>query len=108
MIDTFGAGIPHGGGAFCGKDVSKVDKTGILWSTIIAKEYSEKNKIDEVLVEMNFKIGDSYPKVFINNEQVVVENSLSEFISKYKIEDSKWSKFVLKGSSVLGWLNTMT
>lgn len=104
MIDTFGAGIPHGGGAFCGKDVSKVDKTGILWATKIAEEYSSNNNLIEVLVELNFKIGDSYPKVFVNGDCIEVNQTLNEFIDEYNIKNNKWSELVINGSSVLSWL----
>ncbi len=104
MIDTFGAGIPHGGGAFCGKDISKVDKTGILWATTIAKEYWDSKVIDEVNVELNFKIGDKYPRVFINGQEHSINESLNEFIIKHNLIKERWSEHVLKGSSVLSWL----
>lgn len=128
MIDTFGAGIPHGGGAFCGKDPSKVDKTGILWGSIIAKEYynniteQEWNRpVKEIIVEMSFKIGDSKPKVnisivkdFQNDDRSKIERvnssvniTLAEFIDKNNIKDIKWSEHVLKGSSVLSILNEL-
>ncbi|BDU67580.1 MAG: S-adenosylmethionine synthase [Candidatus Tyloplasma litorale] len=113
MIDTFGAGIPHGGGAFCGKDLSKVDKTGILWATKIAKKYSIANKINTVIVELNFKIGDNHPKIFINNEEIEISKlnlinlSLDQFIKTENLINEKWSKHVIKGSSVLSWLEEL-
>ncbi len=104
MIDTFGAGIPHGGGAFCGKDASKVDKTGTLWGTVIAKEFWEDKVIDEVVVELDFKMGDKYPRVFINGQEHKVEITLNEFINKYNLKEEKWSEHVLNGGSVLSWM----
>ncbi len=104
MIDTFGAGIPHGGGAFCGKDVSKVDKTGILWGTIIARDFWNAKVVDEVIVELDFKIGDKYPRVFINGQEHKSEITLEDFINKHNLKQEKWSQHVLNGGSVLSWL----
>lgn len=108
MIDTFGAGIPHGGGAFCGKDPSKVDKTGILWASEIAKEYAIENKIDSsVLVELNFKIGDPKPKVFITTkytkEETTTNETLSEFIQRKRLLTENWAKHSKTGN-VLSFL----
>ncbi len=104
MIDTFGAGIPHGGGAFCGKDPSKVDKTGILWASHIARElYKKENK--PMIVELNFKIGDSRPTIYCNGEKIENDTTtLNEFVEKYNLKDVKWSDYVSKGSSVINWL----
>lgn len=113
MIDTFGAGVPHGGGAFCGKDPSKVDKTGVLWASLIAKNFAKIKHKREVLVEMNFKIGDSYPVIFINSKKIenseykkYVSHNLNGFVKNYNLTKEKWSTFVKNGSSVLNWLKS--
>ncbi len=114
MIDTFGAGIPHGGGAFCGKDVSKVDKTAILWATEIARERYQSLEIkpDEIIVEMSFKIGDEKPSlniVEINNKSIKnleskVDETLFEYINRNNLKSIKWSNHVTNGGSVLSIL----
>lgn len=40
MVDTYGSMIPHGGGAFSGKDCSKVDRSAAYMARYIAKKYS--------------------------------------------------------------------
>ncbi len=115
MIDTFGAGVPHGGGAFCGKDVSKVDKTAILWASEIAREKfdSSIDKPDEVIVEMSFKIGDEKPLVniveitnqSINKSELDIQETLCEYIDRKNLKTIKWSKHVTNGGSVLSILN---
>ncbi len=106
MIDTFGAGVPHGGGAFCGKDPSKVDKTGIIIASKLAKEISEANNIPEVIVELNYKIGDEIPKAFAHYDNSTIEVSdkinlsLNEFIDKYSLLNEEWSEYVIKGGVI--------
>lgn len=108
MIDTFGAGIPHGGGAFCGKDPSKVDKTGILWGSEIAKNFAIDNNIEgPVLVELNFKIGDKTPIAVITTKEGVfeqeVKETLQEFINRKNLLTENWVQHSKKGN-VLSFL----
>ncbi len=111
MIDTFGAGIPHGGGAFCGKDFSKVDKTGVLIASEIAFE-KFKNLGDqlEIFVELSYKIGDEKPNAYIydsNNkliENIKLDKTLNEWINNSDVFDVDWSEIVLKGG-VIGYLS---
>ncbi len=115
MIDTFGAGIPHGGGAFCGKDVSKVDKTAIIWNSLIAYEYFKKNKkFNEVFVESSYKIGDLEPVLTIkaskngkiinvkSNEELNSKfgKTLNDFVENYNLKDLEWSKYVKQGGVI--------
>lgn len=110
MIDTFGAGIPHGGGAFCGKDPSKVDKTGIIIASYLAKEMAKVKECDKALVELIYKIGDELPKAFAyfeNGERVDVTDNvnltLDQYIDNFGLLEEEWSKYVLKGG-VLSYL----
>ncbi len=110
MIDTFGAGIPHGGGAFCGKDPSKVDKTGIIIASYLAKEAAKYRKETKALVELNYKIGDELPKAyayFSDGSKVDVTDNinltLEQYINTYELLNEDWSKYVLRGG-VLSYL----
>lgn len=116
MIDTFGAGIPHGGGAFCGKDVSKVDKTGVLMALHIARHhyannkqdmykdiYAGKNYDEEVLVELHFKIGDLKPRIFVNGKPDKWSWDLDFFINTDKLHKVKWAELVKEGSAI-SWM----
>lgn len=109
MIDTFGAGIPHGGGAFCGKDLTKVDKTGVIIATLLAKKIFEEKKLtntDEVLVELSYKIGDKKPiaYAFYNDKKENINHyitkSLDEFIHSYKFQNVLWHNYVKKGGII--------
>ncbi|BDV03752.1 MAG: S-adenosylmethionine synthase [Candidatus Hepatoplasma scabrum] len=90
MIDTFGAGVSHGGGAFCGKDFSKVDKTGVLIASELAYKFAKAKKVNTVLVELNYKIGDRIPKVIV---RTYLDNKMTEFnYDDYKISLNEWIK----------------
>lgn len=111
MIDTFGAGIPHGGGAFCGKDPSKVDKTGIIIASYLAKDASNFTGHDNVLVELNYKIGDELPRAFAHYPDGTTQDissavnlTLDEYIKTYGLLDEAWSEYVLEGG-VISYLN---
>lgn len=41
MVDSYGSMVPHGGGAFSGKDCSKVDRSGAYMARYIAKIWSQ-------------------------------------------------------------------
>ncbi|CRX37063.1 / metK / S-adenosylmethionine synthase /:554061 Reverse [Candidatus Hepatoplasma crinochetorum] len=109
MIDTFGAGVSHGGGAFCGKDFSKVDKTGVLIASELAYKFAKAKKVKTALVELNYKIGDKIPKVIVrtyqNNKMDEFEYddyklSLNDWIKKSNVYNLDWSEIVLKGGVI--------
>ncbi|BDV02305.1 MAG: S-adenosylmethionine synthase [Candidatus Hepatoplasma vulgare] len=105
MIDTFGAGIPHGGGAFCGKDFSKIDKSGVLIASEIAYKYAKENRKEEVLVELHYKIGDKYPEIIINGDKDfrTGQESLNNWIERSKLLTFDWPEIVLKGGVIFSF-----
>lgn len=60
-VDNYGPQIPLGGGAFSGKDASKVDRSGAYMARKIAVDILKKEKAKEVLVKIAYAIGISYP-----------------------------------------------
>ena len=68
IIDTYGGWGAHGGGAFSGKDPSKVDRSAAYAARWIAKSLVKGGFCDRVLVQISYAIGVSYPlSVFINS-----------------------------------------
>lgn len=57
IVDTYGGKGAHGGGAFSGKDPSKVDRSGAYASRHIAKNLVAAGLADEVLVQVSYAIG---------------------------------------------------
>ena len=68
IIDTYGGWGAHGGGAFSGKDPSKVDRSAAYAARWIAKSLVKAGLCDRVLVQISYAIGVAYPlSVFINS-----------------------------------------
>lgn len=61
IVDTYGGKGAHGGGAFSGKDPSKVDRSAAYATRHIAKNLVAANVCDEVLVQVAYAIGVAQP-----------------------------------------------
>ena len=61
IVDTYGGRGAHGGGAFSGKDSSKVDRSAAYAARHIAKNLVAAGVADEVLVELSYAIGIAEP-----------------------------------------------
>ena len=67
IVDTYGGKGAHGGGAFSGKDPSKVDRSGAYATRHIAKNMVAAGLCDEVLVQVSYAIGVAEPcGVYVN------------------------------------------
>jgi len=67
IVDTYGGKGAHGGGAFSGKDPSKVDRSAAYASRHIAKNLVAAGVTDEVLVQVSYAIGVAKPmNIFVN------------------------------------------
>ena len=61
MVDAYGSIAPHGGGAFSGKDASKVDRSGAYMARYIAKNIVAAGLADKCLVTLAYAIGMAEP-----------------------------------------------
>jgi S-adenosylmethionine synthetase len=67
IVDTYGGKGAHGGGAFSGKDPSKVDRSAAYAARHIAKNLAAAGVADEILVQLAYAIGVAEPVgVFVN------------------------------------------
>lgn len=67
IVDTYGGKGAHGGGAFSGKDSSKVDRSAAYAARHIAKNLVAAGVADEVLVQISYAIGVSRPmNIYVN------------------------------------------
>ncbi len=70
IVDTYGGKGAHGGGAFSGKDPSKVDRSAAYATRHIAKNLVAAGLCDEVLVQVSYAIGVAKPcGVYVNTYQ---------------------------------------
>ena len=84
IVDTYGGTGAHGGGAFSGKDPSKVDRSAAYAARHIAKNLVAAGVADEVLVQVSYAIGVARPlNVYVNTYNTAhVQLSDSEIAEK--------------------------
>tara|TARA_Y100000591_G_scaffold60746_2_gene49314 strand:+ start:1142 stop:2305 length:1164 start_codon:yes stop_codon:yes gene_type:complete len=77
IVDTYGGAAPHGGGAFSGKDPTKVDRSAAYASRYIAKNIVSSGISDKCLIQLAYAIGVSKPlSVYIklaNGDEAKIE-----------------------------------
>lgn len=61
IVDTYGGAAPHGGGAFSGKDPSKVDRSAAYAARYVAKNIVAAGLADKCMVQISYAIGVSRP-----------------------------------------------
>lgn len=67
IVDTYGGRGAHGGGAFSGKDPSKVDRSAAYAARHIAKNMVAAGVADEMLVQLSYAIGEAQPvSIFVD------------------------------------------
>jgi S-adenosylmethionine synthetase len=67
IVDTYGGSCPHGGGAFSGKDPSKVDRSAAYMARYIAKHIVASGLADRATVQLAYAIGVAEPvSVYVN------------------------------------------
>lgn len=86
IVDTYGGKGGHGGGAFSGKDPSKVDRSGAYAARHIAKNLVAAGVADELLVQVSYAIGVKDPMGIYVNTFNTSKVSLSDAEIAKKIE----------------------
>ena len=67
IVDTYGGAAPHGGGAFSGKDPSKVDRSAAYAARYLAKNIVSADLADQCVIQLSYAIGVSKPlSIYVN------------------------------------------
>ena len=67
IVDTYGGAAPHGGGAFSGKDPTKVDRSAAYAARYLAKNIVAAELAEECVIQLSYAIGVSKPlSIYIN------------------------------------------
>ena len=85
IVDTYGGYFRHGGGAFSGKDPSKVDRSAAYAARWVAKNIVAAELADKCEIQLSYAIGVPYPvsiKVDTFGTSKVDEDEISEAVSK--------------------------
>ena len=86
IVDTYGGKGAHGGGAFSGKDPSKVDRSAAYAARYLAKNLVAAGVADECLIQLSYAIGVAKPlSVYVNtygtNKTSCTDDTIAHFIS---------------------------
>ena len=85
IVDTYGGWAPHGGGAFSGKDPSKVDRSATYAARHIAKNVVAARLAKECLVQVAYAIGVAEPvSIFVNTKGTgkISDKKIADMIKK--------------------------
>lgn len=85
IVDTYGGWAPHGGGAFSGKDPSKVDRSAAYAARHIAKNVVAAKLAKECLVQLAYAIGVAQPvSIFVDTKGtgVISDKEIADMIMK--------------------------
>ncbi len=83
IVDTYGGYAPHGGGAFSGKDPTKVDRSAAYMARYVAKNIVAAGLADRCTVQLAYAIGVADPvSVFVNTEGTgrISESAISKLV----------------------------
>jgi S-adenosylmethionine synthetase len=85
IVDTYGGASPHGGGAFSGKDPTKVDRSAAYAARYLAKNVVAAGLADRCTIQLSYAIGVSKPlSVYVNTDGTskVDEDKLSNVLQQ--------------------------
>ncbi len=84
IVDTYGGAAPHGGGAFSGKDPTKVDRSGAYAARYLAKNVVAAGLADRCTIQLSYAIGVSHPiSVYVEAQgSEVDEDKLSNVLQE--------------------------
>ncbi len=99
IVDTYGGMAPHGGGAFSGKDPTKVDRSATYMARYIAKNCVAANLADRVQVQLAYAIGVADPV------SVLVETFGTGNIDETKISELARAHFTLTPKGIIETLD---
>ena len=99
IVDTYGGAAHHGGGAFSGKDPSKVDRSGAYAARYVAKNLVAAGLADIVEVSVSYAIGVSEPT------SIAVETFDTNKIPESKIIDIIKKEFDLRPAAIIKHLD---
>ncbi|MBM3706387.1 MAG: methionine adenosyltransferase, partial [Actinobacteria bacterium] len=95
IVDTYGGYARHGGGAFSGKDPSKVDRSASYAARYVAKNLVASGAADKVEMEIAYAIGVAHPV------SVMVDTFGTEKVDKSKIESAVREIFDLRPGAII-------
>ena len=101
IVDTYGGSCPHGGGAFSGKDPTKVDRSAAYAARHIAKNLVASNVADRITIQIAYAIGVVQPV------SIMIDTHGTSTIEESKIEACVEALFDLTPAGIIKELNLL-
>ena len=101
IVDTYGGSCPHGGGAFSGKDPTKVDRSAAYAARYIAKNLVAANIAEKITIQIAYAIGVVQPV------SVMIDTHGTSAYDESKIEDCVQNLFDLSPSGIIKELDLL-
>ena len=101
IVDTYGGAAPHGGGAFSGKDPSKVDRSAAYAARYVAKNIVAAGLADKCLIQVSYAIGVAKPT------SLMVETYGTGKVSDDKIVELIRAHFDLRPKGIIRMLDLL-
>ena len=86
IVDTYGGAAPHGGGAFSGKDPSKVDRSAAYMARFLAKQVVARGWSSRALVQLAYAIGVAEPVSFLVEADGASPSRCAEIVDALRSE----------------------
>lgn len=101
IVDTYGGAAPHGGGAFSGKDPSKVDRSAAYAGRYVAKNIVAAGLAERCLVQISYAIGVAQPT------SIMVETYGTSKVSNERLTQLVREHFDLRPKGIVNMLNLL-
>ena len=101
IVDTYGGAAPHGGGAFSGKDPSKVDRSAAYGARYVAKNIVAAGLASKCLVQISYAIGVAKPT------SVMVDSYGTGIVSDEKLSELVAEEFDLRPKGIVKTLDLL-
>ena len=101
IVDTYGGAAPHGGGAFSGKDPTKVDRSAAYAARYVAKNIVASGLADKCLVQVSYAIGVAKPT------SIMVDSFGTANLSDDKLSKIVMENFDLRPKGIVSMLNLL-
>ncbi len=101
IVDTYGGAAPHGGGAFSGKDPSKVDRSAAYGARYVAKNIVAAGLASKCLVQISYAIGVAKPT------SVMVDSFGTGTVSDEKLSELVAQEFDLRPKGIVKTLDLL-
>lgn len=101
IVDTYGGAAPHGGGAFSGKDPSKVDRSAAYAGRYVAKNIVAAGLAERCLVQISYAIGVAQPT------SIMVETYGTGKVSNERLTQLVRDHFDLRPKGIVNMLNLL-